>query len=138
MAARSALVSLLTSKRSRLLTVLVCATFLLLYISRLNEPSAPLFGRPRASKTAPAQAPLAYHGPRFDIFGLGDFADEVEVATLNIKTAKPKPKNKVDKPLLSPPSSGSPGLSHPNVNKPGDPKDKPQDLTARAPPSSSS
>ncbi|KAJ4388638.1 hypothetical protein N0V93_006097 [Gnomoniopsis smithogilvyi] len=144
MAVRSALMSLLSSKRSRLLTALVCATFLLICISRLNEPSAPLFGRPRAS-TTPAQAPFAYNGPRFEIFGIRDFADQVEVATLNIKTAKPKPKEKVDKPLLSPPSSGSPGLSRPNylpedTNEDGSeqPNGKPQDLTARAASSSSS
>lgn len=137
MAARGALMSLLSSKRSRLLTALVCATLLVLCISRLNEPSAPLFGRPRAS--TPAQAPFSYNGALYEIFGLRDFADEVEVATLNIKTTQPKPKEKVDKPLLlSPPSSGSPGLSQPHYeseqtdDKLEQTSDEPFDLTARA------
>lgn len=90
MAARSVLTSLLSSKRSRLLAALVCATLAVLCLSRLNEPAALLFGRPRLS--SPAQASLAYNGPRFEIFGLGDFADEIEVATLNIKIAPPKHK----------------------------------------------
>ncbi|CAN8096156.1 unnamed protein product [Discula destructiva] len=108
------LVSLTSTKRSRTVTALIFALFIVLCISRLNAPSAFLFGRPRS---APPQKPLGsvYNGPRFEIFGIPDFADSIEVATLNIKVKEDKPKTKQDpsKFPITPPASGKPTFPQP-------------------------
>lgn len=113
------LVSFTSSKRSRVATALVFGVLLLLCISRLNAPSALLLGQPRssASKQRPVGSPT-YDGPRFNIFGIPDFADSVEVATVNIKIKDDKPKQNAGftkKPFVSPPVSGKP-QSFPSFN----------------------
>lgn len=96
------------SKRSRIVAGLTFATFFIFLISRLPEPGALLFGRPRPLQPLPnSQGPPAYDGPRFELFDIRDFADEVEITTLHIKVKEePTP--------LAPPSKGSPGLARPN------------------------
>lgn len=75
------LVSLASTKRSRVVAALIFTTFVIFFISRLNEPGARLFGRPPPAE----QAPIEYNGPRFELFGIRDFAADVEVATLNVR-----------------------------------------------------
>lgn len=113
------LLSLSSSKRSRLVAALIFGTFVLFCFSRLSTPSSLLLGSPRST---PPQKPIAseYNGQRFDIFGLPDFADSIDVATLNIniKQDKPKPKPADKTPFITPPASGGPGQSHSYIKEP--------------------
>lgn len=77
----------LANKRSRLVIAVVFATFVLFFISRPRAPpDAPgFFGGGRKPEPIEEQQPPEYSGPRIELFGIPDFAGEVEVATLNIK-----------------------------------------------------
>lgn len=92
--APTALMSLASSKRSRVVTALIFTTFVLFFFSRLGEPGAYLVGAGGAKKQSLAeqqQHQAEYKGPRFELFGIPDFAAEVEVATLNIKVKEEAP-----------------------------------------------
>lgn len=108
--APAALRSLASSKRSRVITALTFTTFVLFFFSRLSsEPGAYLVGQGSKNTQSAAghgQAQADYNGPRFELFGIPDFAADVEVATLNIKI-------KEEAPTLGVPGQGSPALSQP-------------------------
>lgn len=90
------LVLLTSSKRSRVVTALVFGTFVLVCVLRLNSTTARIFSRPSIS-SASTLTPIGipdYGGPRFNIFGIPDFADAIEVATLEIKIKEDNPKSK--------------------------------------------
>lgn len=99
--------SLASTKRSRAIAALIFTTFVVFFLSRLNEPGTLLFGTPRSALPI-EQKPLEYDGPRFELFGIHDFAADVEVATLNIKV-----KDEAPTPTPAAPAKGSPGLSSP-------------------------
>lgn len=82
--APTALMSLASTKRARVIAALIFTSFVVFFVSRLNEPGALLFGESRSSSAAD-QKPVEYDGPRFELFGIRDFAANVNVATLNIK-----------------------------------------------------
>lgn len=114
--APSALMSLASTKRSRVIAALIFTTFVVFFLSRLNEPGTLIFGASR-SASAVDQKPFGYDGPRFELFGIRDFAADVEIAVLNIKV-----KDEVApdaSPVPAAPSHGSPGLSTtPNLPSP--------------------
>lgn len=74
------------SKRSRVAIALVFATFVFFCITRIiSRPGgALLFGNPKQLPVVEPEPPR-YNGPRFELFGIRDFAADVEFATLNIK-----------------------------------------------------
>lgn len=96
--------SLTSTKRSRVIAALIFTTFVVFFFARLNEPGKLLFGSPRSASSAD-QKVFEYNGPRFELFGIRDFADDIEVATLNIKVKEEGPV-----PALA---KGSPGLTTP-------------------------
>lgn len=81
----SPLVTIAASKRSRTtLMAVIFAVFVVFSISRLPEPGALLFGRPIPVPDQ-QQTPGELDRPRFALFGIPDFAADVEATTLNIR-----------------------------------------------------
>lgn len=110
--APAALMSLASTKRARVIAALIFTSFVVFFVARLHEPSALLFGQPRSNPAAD-QKPLEYNGPRFELFGIRDFAADVDVATLNIKVKDDVPAAPVKLiPGLSSPPKVAPGTKN--------------------------
>lgn len=86
-------------KRPRLVLALVAATSLVLL--GLKHPTV----LPPAEDEQQPPPPPAYHGPRFDLFGIGDVAAQVHVATLIIQTKETTATTPSPSPSPSPSSS---------------------------------